>query len=138
MVHILMKIQTITLGIAIGIKCKLRILMNIIHSFFNRTIHMWNNINRQYKQITDPTIFKDGLYDGSMNVINSYHAYIRRLGISSLISAADLSATTYTYHQCIPLILLLIMEQKFPGSINWIYKKKADVIICSSDKVFSL
>ena len=68
------------------------------HSFFNRTIHMWSNINQQYKQITDPTIFKDGLYDGSMNVINSYHAYIRRLGISSLISAADLSATTYTYH----------------------------------------
>ena len=54
------------------------------NSFFNRTIHMWNNIDQQYKQIIDPTIYKDGLYDESINVINSYHAYLRRLGISSL------------------------------------------------------
>ena len=68
------------------------------HSFFNRTIHMWHNIDQQYKQINDSTIFKESLYDGNMNVTKSYHAYIRRLGISSLISAAEISAPTYTYH----------------------------------------
>ena len=71
---------------------------NYKHSFFNRAIHMWNNIDRQYKQISDPTIFKTSLYDGSMNVTESYQAYIRRLGISSLISAMEISNPTYTYH----------------------------------------
>ena len=68
------------------------------HSFYNRTINAWNHLKIDDKQITDAAIFKSGVYDGSIDTAISYRAYIRRVGISSLISTVEDRTPIYTYH----------------------------------------
>ena len=68
------------------------------HSYFNRTIVAWNVLDKRWREINDPTIFKESLYDGRMNAEPSYHSFIRRLGISSLIYQLEHSSPNITHH----------------------------------------
>merc|ERR1712055_706771 len=68
------------------------------HSFFNRSIFIWNQYNEDITMTTDTETFINMIKDGTEISNKYFHQYIKRLGINSLNNDLNILDTTYTYH----------------------------------------